>query len=424
MDGGSARAVGFGAVFGNAEFRALFVAYSVSVAGDQFARVALSVLVYDRTGSAGLTALTYALTFLPDLVGGPLLSGLADRYPRRRLMVGADLARTVLVAAMAVPGEPLALIAGLLVVVQLIGAPATAARAAITPRLLSEDAYPVGQAMLNTAGQTAQVVGFAGGGALVAAIDAGGVLLADAGTFLVSALLVWWGVPARPAAHADPAGPDDRAAWWPDLRAGARLVWSHRALRALICFACLSGLYIAGEALAAPYAADLGGGPLLVGLLFAGFALGAAVGMLVSARLPAAVRLRVMPALAVGACLPLVACVARLDAALVIALFVLAGLASSYQVTASTTFMRSVPDGRRGQAFGLAVTAMKVSQGLGVGLAGLAAERFAAHQVVAVAGGLGVLAALGVGVLWRGATVAADVALVDGQRAVERPADG
>ena len=65
-------------VFGHAEFRALFLAGVLSVAGDQLARVALSVLVFERTESAGLTALTYALTYVPDLVFGPF----AGRYRR------------------------------------------------------------------------------------------------------------------------------------------------------------------------------------------------------------------------------------------------------------------------------------------------------------------------------------------------------
>src|SRR4051794_9572143 len=79
-------------------FRALWLAELLSVAGDQLARVALAVLVFGRTGSASWSALTYALTFLPALFGGVLLGGLADRFPRRRVMVVADLARAWLVA--------------------------------------------------------------------------------------------------------------------------------------------------------------------------------------------------------------------------------------------------------------------------------------------------------------------------------------
>lgn len=81
------------------EFRPLWTAYALSVCGDQLAAVALSVLVYNRTGSPALAALTYALTFLPDLLGGPLLAGLADLFPRKVVMITADVSRAILVGA-------------------------------------------------------------------------------------------------------------------------------------------------------------------------------------------------------------------------------------------------------------------------------------------------------------------------------------
>ncbi|WP_291413263.1 MFS transporter [Actinophytocola sp.] len=394
----TSRPIGYRGIFRNTEFRALFAAQTISIIGDQFARVALSVLVFDRTGSPAWTALTYGLTFLPDLVGGPLLSGLADRHPRRGLMVGADLTRAGLVGLMAVPGMPIWLLCVILVAVQLISAPANAARGALLPAVLGEDDYPAGQAALQSVTQAAQVIGFAGGGALVATIGTGGVLLADAGTFAASALLVWGLVLARPSAgDTDP----ERRAWWPDFVAGSRLVWTDRRLRALVLFACLGGFYIVGEALAAPYAEALGNGAVAVGFMFAGYAAGAAVGMLVLARLPKPVRLRLLPPLAVASCVPLVLCFTDPGLVFVVALFVASGVGSAYQVIASTTFVLAVPDTRRGQAFGLAVTAIKVSQGLGVTLAGLAAEGIAPHQVVGTAGVLGVLAAVAVVWSWR-----------------------
>ncbi|QUQ62313.1 MFS transporter [Kutzneria sp. CA-103260] len=388
------------AAFASREYRALLSAYTISMAGDQFARVALSVLIFERTGSAALTALTYALTFLPDLVGGPLLSGLADRRPRRTVMITADVLRAVLVAVMALPGVGFPVIAALLVVVQLAGAPANAARGALLPQILGGDDYPAGQAGLSSAGQAAQVAGFAGGGALIVAIGTGGVLLADAATFAASAALVLLGIRHRDAA----ATTEAKRSWGSDLLAGARLVATTPRLRALIAYACISGIYIAGEALAAPYAAELGGGPTLVGLLFAGFAAGAVAGMLLLARLSAPTQLRLLPLLAVCSCLPLVLCLLDPPAPVVVLLFVLSGVASGYQVTASTTFMRNVPDDRRGQAFGLAVTALKVAQGVGVGLAGVIAEGLTPHGTVALAGVVGVLAAVGVGLLWRSAS--------------------
>ena len=74
-------------VFAGGEFRALWSAQVLSYADDQFAQVAIAILVYGRTHSAFLTALAYALTYLPSIAGGPLLSGLADLFPRRRVMI-------------------------------------------------------------------------------------------------------------------------------------------------------------------------------------------------------------------------------------------------------------------------------------------------------------------------------------------------
>jgi MFS family permease len=91
----------FRQVFGVTEFRALWLAQLLSVAGEQLARVAMTVLVYDRTHSALLTAATYAVTFVPWIIGGLALSGLADRLPRRQVMVACDVLRMALVCLMA-----------------------------------------------------------------------------------------------------------------------------------------------------------------------------------------------------------------------------------------------------------------------------------------------------------------------------------
>jgi MFS family permease len=387
----------FRAAFAVSEFRALFTAGWVSAVGDQCARVALAVLVYQRTASAGLTALTYALTFVPDLLGGPLLCWIADRYPRMRVMILADLLRAALVATMAVRGVPLWAVCALLVMVQFAGAPAGAARGALLAQVLPGEKYTAGQAANSIMVQAAQVVGFAGGGALVARLDVPGALLVDAATFLVSALIVALWVQPRPA----PTVQEESGAWHQQLTAGTRLVWSDLRLRTLVAAACVSGFYIVGEALAAPYAAELGGGPLEVGLLFAAYPFGTVLGMVAIVRVPRRMQLKSMPALVVAACAPLLVCTINPGLVVTILLFTCSGAASAYHVVASTTFVRSVPEHQRGQAFGLAVTALRVSQGLGVIGAGLAAEYVAAGQVLAAAGALGVLAGCGVWVMWR-----------------------
>ena len=93
-----------GGVVRSREFRRLWIADAQSLVGDQLARVALSILVFEQTRSGLATALVYALTFLPAVVGNILLGSLADRFPRRDVLVIGDLARGGLLASMAIPG--------------------------------------------------------------------------------------------------------------------------------------------------------------------------------------------------------------------------------------------------------------------------------------------------------------------------------
>lgn len=391
----TARAVGFRDVLAVAEFRALFSAQLVSVTGDQLARVALSILVYDRTNSPGWAALTYALTFLPDLVGGPLLSGLADRHPPRLVMVSCDLVRAAAVAVMAVPGLPLPAVATLLVGVQLFNPVWNSARAALLPQVLPGETFVPGMGLLMMLVQAGQVAGFALGGLLVAAIGTGGALLTDAVSFAVSAVFLAVGVRPRPPRESS------GVRWWRHVRAGWTVVVGDRRRLALVALGCVSGLYIAGEAIAAPYAAELGGGAVVVGLLLSAYALGNVVGMAALSRIPPSRRDRLLGPLAVLACAALLGCALRPDLAVTVTLLTLSGVASSYNLIANTTFVQLTPETQRAQAFGFALTALRVSQGLGVVLAGIAAERAAPHAVVAGAGALGVVAAAGAAWLWR-----------------------
>ena len=70
-------------VFAVAEFRALWLSYVLSAGGDRLALVAMTLLVYARSKSPLLAAITFASGFVPYLLGGLFLSGLADRLPRR-----------------------------------------------------------------------------------------------------------------------------------------------------------------------------------------------------------------------------------------------------------------------------------------------------------------------------------------------------
>ncbi|MGQ0576855.1 MAG: MFS transporter [Pseudonocardia sp.] len=397
---------GLGQVFAVAEFRALWGAELASVAGDQLARVALAVLVFDRTASAAWAAVVYALTFLPALVGGMALGWLADRFPRREVMIACDVARAAGVVAMAAPGLPLWALAALLVVVVLLGAPHTAAQGALLPEVLAGELYERGLAVRQITNQAAQVAGFACGGLLVAALGAPMALLVDAATFALSALVLAVGVRARRRPGSGRrAERGARSRWGRGALDGFVVIFADRRRRALALLAWLVGCYVVPEALAAPYAAQIGAGPAAVGLLMAADPLGSVLGVWLFVRfVPAQARERLIGVLAVGAGLPLIACLARPGVAVAFACWAVGGmLATAYLVQAQASFVRATPDAVRGRALGVAASGIIAAQGLAVLGGGAVADLVDPATAIAGSGAVGSLLAVGGALAWRSA---------------------
>ncbi len=391
-------------VFGVREFRYLFSAYLLSLIGDQLAKVALSIVVFERTGSVLLSAVTFAVGYLPWLLGGPLLSVYADRYPRRRVMISCDLVRMVLVGSLAIPGMPLWSLVGLLFVSNLFTPPFEAARAATTPEVLSGDRYAVGLALSSITAQVAQVVGFVAGGALVVLLSARGSLLIDAATFAVSALLLRIGVRRRPA-----AAQDDRATLWSDAKQGVRIVFGIPRVRWFILMLFVSSaLAYAPEGLAAAYAVELGEGPYAVGLLLAASPLGLIIGGVVIGRLvrPSRREALLVP-LAVLSVLVLIPATRVAWLPGVLLLFFVSGFGVSFLIPLNVMVVRAIPASARARAFGVVATGLQAVQGVAIVLAGLVADLLSPSAVVTLCGAVGTLAVLWLGL--RGLAVPAPV---------------
>jgi MFS family permease len=364
----------------------LWAAQVLSLLGDQLARVAVAILVYTRTGSPGLTAGAYAVSFLPWLVGGPILASLADRYPRREVMVWADTCRVGLLSLMALPAVPIGAMLVLLFAAELFEPAFSAARAALLPEVLDDDRYVAASAVTTITREATQLTGFALGGALVVLLNVREALLLDAATFLVSALAVRFGVRSRPT-----GAPAKVARHRHGLTAGARLIAHAPGLRALTALAWLCAFYVIPEALAAPIASSMQGGPFMVGLLMAANPAGTVLGSLAVARLPPPRRLRLMTPLAALSMTPMVFVLLRPTIPALLGLLLLSGVGSAYNLPANAAFVAAVPAALRGRAFGVVQTGMYVGQGVVILLAGLLAQFVDARTVVALGGGLGLL---------------------------------
>ena len=381
----------FSEVFAIGEFRALWIAQCLSVMGDQLARVALTLLVYSRTHSALLAAVTFVASIVPTFIGGLFLSGLADSLPRRQVMIACDLSRAAVVAVMALPGMPLWVLIGLLFLVTLISAPFTSARAALYPEILSGDRYVLGTAITLTTLQFAQAIGFAVGGALVGFFGVRTSLVVDAATFVVSAVIVRLWVQDRPAARG--GGLHRKALSVSGIAAGVRLVFADPGLRTPMLLGWLVAFYNVPEGVAAPLGKTLGGGDVAVGLILAAGALGASLGAVTFSRFVAPPqRRRWMMPLAAVACAVLILLVFRPALPVTLIILAVSGVFDCYQLAANSAFVAHAPPHHRSQAFGIAQGGMSLGQGAAMILAGAAAQHYPPAVVIAVSGVLGVIA--------------------------------
>ncbi|MFE7748900.1 MFS transporter [Streptomyces sp. NPDC057428] len=387
------RTGGYRSVFAVREFRAVFAAHLLSLLGVVVSELALTVLVYDLTGSPLLSALTFALGFLPYIVGGTLFAGVADRYPARRVLVTCDLICAGCVAVMVLPGTP---VGGLLALRCLVAAVApvfTGTRTAALTDILGEGPlYVLGRSLLRLVSQSALLIGFGAGGVLLAALSARGAITVTVVTFLCSAAFLRLGTKVRPAR----SGGDTSGTLMNESLAGARAVLGNRETRGLLLLFWVPAFFVvAPEALAAPYADATGVGPAALGLMMCAMAVGhIGAEVYAATALGPRTRSRIVLPVAVVGLLPLVLYASRPGIAVTVAALVLAGAGGAYIIGLDQWFVEAVPEHLRGRAMTLLTAGLMTVQGLGMALAGLAAEFFPVHQVVAASGAVGAVTTL------------------------------
>ncbi|AWZ08056.1 MFS transporter [Streptomyces sp. ICC4] len=369
---------GYRSVFRVREFRPVFAAHLLSVLGVVVAEISLTVLVFRATGSPLMSALTFALGFLPFALGGTLLAPVADRLPARRVLVGCDLLCAACAAAMAAPGTPVALLLVLRCAMAFVAPLFQGTRSASLADILGEgEAYVLGRSLLRMVAQSAQLIGFGLGGLLLTVLAPRGAIVLTAAGFLGSALLLRLGTrdrPARAAAAGRRTSP----------LAGLRSVLGGRRLRALTLLCWLPPLFfVVPEALLTPYAAGAGASTAELGLLMCAMPAGAIAGELwAGSALTARTRSRITAPLAAAGLLPLLVYAVRPGTVLLLAALVAAGLSHAYTLGLDQWYLDAVPADLRGRAMTLLSTGLMTLQGVGMALAGLAAEFLPVHTVV------------------------------------------
>ncbi|MEU0477635.1 MFS transporter [Streptosporangium sp. NPDC006013] len=393
-------------VFASGEFRVLFGSFTLLVAGDQVKMLALSALVYARTGSPGLSAAAYMLGFLPYAVGATFLLSLADRIRPRALMIAGELVRVVTCLLIAFAGLSVWAMLALVLVTGLFSPVFGAARMALLPDLLPGDAFVLGRSVLTVTSAGAQIGGLAVGGGILAATGPSGALAVTAALSVLAAVVLRFGLPDFPVRGAEaglpgertedgdlPAGEAEhgsvrtekvsgRGAVWETLRVN-RVLLADRRIRGLLLAQWLPVTFaVGGEAMLIPYLGSTAGYALAAAS--AGLAVGSfVVGRLVS---PSG-RERLAFPMAVASGLPLLVFALQPGLGGAALLVLLAAVAlTAYELGLQRWFVEAVPEAIRGQAFGLASAGMMTGQALGAALVGVAAELTSPHMAIVLAG--------------------------------------
>ena len=292
-------------------FRLLAGGQFTSTIGDYCYTVALPWLVLSNRGGAILLGTVLACYGLPRMVLIPVGGVLADKIGPRTVMLTADAARCVLVAALAVLATRHTIsLAALGPIAAFIGAGEglfIPASFAIMPSLLNGERLAAGNAISTAAVQAGSLLGPALGGALVAATRASTWAFAvDAASFAVSALTLAL-IPRKPAsgsvaavaaeiggttgAHADETSADGTNAGGTDTRAAATgggvlvLLKRSRVLQVILVVVIAANLAGGGMSdVALPSLAHVRFGAAGYGALLVCFAIGGVIGTLAAVR--------------------------------------------------------------------------------------------------------------------------------------------
>lgn len=397
----------------NPGFRRVWSAQVVSMAGDWLNRMAVLVLIGElggvgaQLGVGVLYGVEIVVRLLPTALLGPLAGPIADRFPRRRIMVLADLIRAALVLGFLWIDEPgeLPWLYGLLAAQMGTSIFFESARSASLPNLVARDELYAAHAISAATWSTMLALGAALGGFVTEAFGTDVVFLADAGTYVLSALLLI-------GLRLPPPPKQEQVFRWADfitfgdMRRGLTHVRMLGLLPAVFAksFWCPAGGYLALLAIAGDLRFGTAvGAAAATSTLYALRGVGTGVGPILARRVfgseDAALRVQIGLGFVLAAVLyGLFGLAETLWAAGACVLIAHMG-GSSIWVASSALYQRHVDDAFRGRVHALDFLAMTFSFALAAIAAGWLHD--ATDSIAITAGVLSALLLLSVGVWWR-----------------------
>ncbi len=178
------------AIFRNRSFTRMWLAQLISTIGDAFTMIAAGIYVFRLTNSTLQVGLMLMATSIPTMVIGMIAGVFVDRYDRKKIMVGSDLLRAILIFLI-----PILLpynVAWLYIIVMLtssIGTFFAPAFDSVLPEMASDEELSAANSMIAISSFGSTAIGFAASG-LIAAYSIEWAFYIDGATFLLSAFFL------------------------------------------------------------------------------------------------------------------------------------------------------------------------------------------------------------------------------------------
>ena len=191
-------------LFRTPEFTPLFASVATQSAAGTLSGLAFGTLIYDRTGSPLLSALSMFGPSFAQVLGATLLLSAADRLRPRAAVALVGLAFGVGNLLLAVPGMPLSVMFLLLLGMGLAASVGSGARLGLLSEILPPGGYLLGRSAFNMAVGVTQIAGYGAGGLLIALMSPRTALVLGGLLCLVTALIVRLGLTNRPPRADEP----------------------------------------------------------------------------------------------------------------------------------------------------------------------------------------------------------------------------
>lgn len=387
-DGQRRHALRYAVVLRSPQLRAVAAAHGISMFGTVAADAALSLLIYRETKSGLYAALAFSVVFIPQAFSGAFLGGLAGRYQPRTVLVGANAASALLAATMAAPWTPVGWQLTLAAVLGTIVPIHSGTRAAMLVDSLDHDTFLAARSVLRIIAQLAVVPGFVCGGALAASFGPRAVLLGNAASFALAALLLFFATARMPGPRPVTDLNVHPMASVRALRQDFRQSSLRRtALRLWLPISFAS----AGTGITVAYATQIGQGGTAVGLLLAAFAGGAILGEVCCSRLSAGARRKSATSLILLTQLPSLGFAASPPLFAAILLRALSGSGLAYLQSVDADLLQVTDDATRRRVMIFVSSGVMACQGIAMAVAGAVTLVARPSLVIAGSGAAGVI---------------------------------